>query len=413
MNIEARQRRRGWLFGTTTRKLYSLVLIVPVTLLFAIVWQSVGEQVAFAALERDGVKYIQALVPLEIALTNAESAAVNGSSVPPEQLAGAVDAVSVVDHELSGRLRTQDRWAGLRTKIKALPSGGSGATIIAAYGGTNDLLLALIDKVRNNSKLIRDPDADSYYLGDGAAQELPEGIIAAAHYTDLLVSAAGLSQADQAKALVDISSARSDLVSNAHDLSDDVRLAVEGTGSRSLGSALLNKLDRFNRSIDNLVPLMAPVLAGKGGIDVAQVVRGRAEMQTAAADLSAAVLSQIDIALRGRLSSLSQRRLLALGTLVVSVLLALAPIGSAMAVRRRRGTAGEQDPPPPSDRAHQGPAHQAAIHPALLHPAPAHQTLVPANPWPVEPVPAQWPGSRPHDASDPAYARWERFGAPQ
>jgi len=409
MTAGARQRRRGRPIGTIARSLLPLVLIVSVTVLFSIVWQSVGEQSDFAAQERNGVRYIQALEPLEIALTNAEAAAVNGGAAAPEPLARAVDAVALVDNELRDQLGTQDRWTGLRAKIASLPTGGSGAAVIAGYSGANDLLLALMDKVRNTSKLIRDPAADTYYLEDGAAQELPEGIVAAAQYTDLLVSVAKQSAAEQAKALVDINSARSDLVSNAHDLSDDVRLAVEGTGSRSLGGALLKKLDRFNQSIDSLVPLMSTVLAGKGSIEVAKVVRARDEMQTAGADLSAALLTQIDGALSSRLSSLSQRRLLAIATLVVPVLLAIATLGVPMLLalgpigRRRRGTApGEQDrpgTPPPAPAAHQ---------------APAQAVTIPPDPWPVEPVPAQWPEHRSHDdASNPEYARWERFGAPQ
>ena len=370
MTAGARQRQRGRPFGAVARMLLPLVLALSVLVLFGMVWQSVGEQSDFAKLERDGVRYIQALGPLEIALTDAESAAVNGGT-PPEPLTRAVDAVALVDSQLSDRLGTQDRWAGLRTKIESLPAGGNDATVIAAYGGATDLLLALIDRVRNNSKLIRDPQADIYYLEDGAAQELPEGIVAAAHYTDLLVSLTGLTGAARSSALVDISAAGNDLASNARDLSDDVRLAVEGTGSRSLGGALLSKLDRFNRSIDTLVPLMSPVLAGTGGIDSAQVVRGRDEMQAAAADLSAALLAQIDIALSDQLSSLNQRRLLALATLVVPALLALAPLGKALAARRRR------TPPPP---------------PAVIR-------------RPAEPV-AQ-------HASEPEYAQWERFSVPK
>ncbi|MEV7628986.1 hypothetical protein [Actinoplanes sp. NPDC089786] len=390
------------------------------TLLFSMVWQSVGEQVSFADLERDGVRYIQALVPLEIALANAESAAVSGAPPQREVLIRAVDAVAAVDSELGGRLRTQDRWTGLRTKIESLPASGTPATMIDAYSGTNDLLLALIDKVRNNSKLIRDPDADSYYLGDGAAQELPEGITAAAGYTDRLISAAGLTGSARADALVDINAARSDLVSNARDLTDDVRLAVEGTGSRSLGGALLNKLDRFNRSIDSLLPLMTPLTSGRGRIDVAQVGRARVEMQAAAADLSAALLDQIDIALRDRLSSLSQRRLLTIGTLVLAALLMLAPIVLGLVRRDRGTTAGRPDrpaPPPGPGRsapARPAPAHQAPAHQAPAHPAPAHQVSArqPAMHQTAAP-PAQWPPARTAAASDPEFARWERFGAPQ
>jgi len=432
MTAGARQRRRGRPLGTVTRSLLPLVLVVSVTVLFAIVWQSVGEQSAFATLERNGVRYLQALEPLEIALTNAQATAVNGGTASRESLTRTADAVTVVDNELREQLGTQDRWAGLRTKIEALPTDGAATAVIAAYSGADDLLLALMDKVRNSSKLIRDPTADTYYLEDGAAQELPEGIVAAAQYTDLLVSVAGASAADQAKALVDINSARSDLVSNAHDLSDDVRLAVEGTGIASLGGALLKKLDRFNQSIDNLVPLMSTLVSGKGGIDTAKVVRARDEMQSAAVELSAALLTEIDGALGDRLSSLSQRRLLAIATIVAPVLLAIgmlvaprlrgfAPTGLTRAARRRRGTVtAEKDGP---EALPQGPAHEpppqpvavqpVAVQPVTVQPATAQPATVPPEPWPVQPLPAQWPEPGPHEAANPQYARWERFGAPQ
>jgi len=398
MTAGSRQRRRGWAFGADARMLFPLALLVAVSVLFALVWQSVGEQSDYATSERDGVRYIQALGPLEIALTNAESAAVNGETAPREPLTRAIEAVALVDKELSGSLRTQDRWTELRTKIESLPTSGAGAAVISAYGGANDLLLALMDKVRNTSKLIRDPEADTYYLEDGAAQELPEGIVAAALYTDLLVSVAKQSAADQAKAVVDISSAKSDLASNAQDLSDDVRLAVEGSDGGGLGAALLSKLDRFNRSIDNLVPLMASLQAGKG-VDAAKVIKARDETQTAAADLSAALLTQIDGALHDRLSSLSHRRLLAIGILVVSVLVALAPIGLGLLARRRSATAIPAKAP-----AHQAPAHQA--------PEPEPEPAPAPVPVPV-PGPAQWPDPGPYNNSNSDYAQWERFGAPQ
>jgi hypothetical protein len=400
MTAGARQRLRTRRpFGSGTRMLFPIALVVSATVLFSLVWQSIGEQSTFAALERDGVRYIQALEPLEIAVTNAESAAVRGGSAPREPLALAVGAVAQADKELGERLRTEDRWTELRTKIESLPAEGAAASIITAYGGVSDLLLALMDKVRNTSRLIRDPAVETYYLEDGAAQELPEGIVAAAQYTDLLLSVVGKSAVDQAKASDDIKAAYSGLASNAEDLSDDVRLAVEGSGGGALGTALLSKLDRFNRSIDNLAPLMTPLSNGTGRIDAAKVVRSRDEMQAAAADLSASLLTQIDGALEDRLTSLSHRRLLAIGTLVVPVLLGLAPIVMAKVTRRRKDKAA-----PPQERPEAGPYDP-------VRPAPARPVTVPPTPWPAEPV--QWPESRPSEASSSEYARWERFGAPQ
>ena len=67
MTAGARQRRRGWAFGTDPQVLFPLVLLVAVSVLFALVWQAVGAQSDYANSERDGVRYIQALGPLEIA----------------------------------------------------------------------------------------------------------------------------------------------------------------------------------------------------------------------------------------------------------------------------------------------------------------------------------------------------------
>jgi hypothetical protein len=339
MTVRAHQHQRGRPIGALTRLLLPILLAMSVTALFAMVWQSVEEQSDFAELERDGVRYIQALGPLEIALTNAGAAAVGNGAASSDDLARAVDAVAVADRELGERLGTQDRWAGLRAKIEALPADGADAATISAYGTVSDLLLALMDKVRNSSKLVRDPAADLYYLGDGAAQELPESIVAATRYTNLLVALPGLPAADRATTLIDINTAASGLAGNARDLSDDVRLAVEGTGSQSLGSALLSRLDRFNRAVDNLLPLMKPLESGRNSVDAGQVGQGREEMQTAAADLSSALLDQIDIGLNDRISSLDRRRLLASGIFVISILLACVPAGLALvnARVRRRG----------------------------------------------------------------------------
>lgn len=332
MSVRTRQHQRGRPIGAVTRLLLPLLLAMSVTALFTMVWQSVGEESDFAELERDGVRYIQALGPLEIALTNAGSAAVAGTTTKPEDLTRAVDAVAAADRDLGERLGTQDRWAGLRAKIEALPTDGSRTETIAAYGTVSDLLLALMDKVRNNSQLVRDPDADLFYLGDGAAQELPESIVAATRYTNLLISLPNLTGSERSNTIIDISTSGSALAGNARDLSDGVRLAVEGTESQSLGSALLSRLDRFNRAVDNLTPLMS----ARNGTDADQVIKRRDEMQTAAADLSSALLTQIDAGLQTRLDSLSRQRLLATGIFVVSVLLALTPTALALAGRFRR-----------------------------------------------------------------------------
>lgn len=326
MTAGAQQPRRDRVFGSIGRFLLPLVLAMSVTVLFSMVWQSVGDDAEFAASERDGVRYIRALVPLEIALANAGSAVVDGEAAPTEALTGPMDVVAAVDRELGEQLGSQDRWSGLRAEIQNLPTTGKSAETIAAYGTANDLLLALIERVRNSSQLILDPEADIYYLQDGAAQELPESITAAARYTDLLVSTTG-----KTAATLEINAAAADLRNNAQDLSDNVRLAVEGSGSENLGSALLTKLDRFNQAVDGALALLK-----NGRVDTTQVAQARSETRVAAADLAEAILAQIDIALEERISSLDQTRLLAAGAYAVAVLLALVPAILGLVSRRPR-----------------------------------------------------------------------------
>jgi hypothetical protein len=405
-----RERRRGRTLSNVLRLVLPLILLAPLTVLFAMVWQTAGDQAGVASLERHGVSYIEALGPLEIALTNAQSTAVNGGSANRGSLTGPVDAVSRVDERLGDELRTHDRWTELRTKIESLPASGSSTAVHAAYTDASDLLLALTDKIRNDSKLIRDPEADTYYLEDGAAQELPESVASAAQYTDLIIIAAGQPSGNQSSSLSGIATARSELSSNGSDVSEDVRLAVEGTGSRNLGPTLLSKLDRFNRALDALIPASSRQESRVTGADVSRVVQARDELQSAAADLSKTLLGQIDDALRSRQSGLSQRRAVAVVTLLVGIALALAPLALAMLGRRgerhhgtsrRRGQSGGQ----PGAGGQFGPGgHADADQPA--HAAGSARAVEPDQ-WRPEPAVPQ--GAR----SDPQYAAWERFDVSQ
>ncbi|GIE75516.1 hypothetical protein Aph02nite_14660 [Actinoplanes philippinensis] len=348
MTVRAHQHQRGRPISAAARLLLPILLAMSVTALFVMVWQSVDEQSRFASLERDGIRYIQELGPLEIALTNAGTAALGDDPAAPADLGRAVAAVAAVDRDLGERLSAQDRWAGLRAKIEALPADGTDQEIIAAYGTVNDLLLALMDKVRNSSQLVRDPSADLFYLGDGAAQELPESIVAASRYTNLLLTLSKLPASERPAALIEINTEASGLASNARDLSDDIRLAVEESGTQGLGSALLSRLDRYNRAVDNLLPLAS----ARNGVNTEQVTLARGELQTAAAELSAALLTQIGLGLDDRISTLDQRRLTAIGILVVSVLAALIPVGLSLAGRIRRTRAARNSGTPGHAPAH-------------------------------------------------------------
>lgn len=357
-SISPDRRSRGAV-AFIVRLVLPLALIVPTVVLFRMHRQTSGDDSAFATTERHGVAYLRVLVPLEIELVNAQSAAVAGDPVQREPLIAAIDGVARLDGEYGAELRTHDRWADVRAKIEAVPPTGSPATLFAAYSEAVDLLVDLVSKVRENSGLARDPYAATFNLSDGGAQELPDGIAAAGRYTGLVLQARRLPQAGQADALFGIAAARSDLIGSARDLSEDVQAAARSTESQRLDGSLLTKIDAFSRATDALVPATATASATLTA-DPAQLAKRRDDVVRAGAALSASLLSEIDALLGERLAELASRDTMAVAALAVAVLLGLvAPVASVLpALRRRRRGTGTPPARRPDDAA-MGPQHES------------------------------------------------------
>ncbi|MEU7876412.1 hypothetical protein [Dactylosporangium sp. NPDC049140] len=319
------------------RLVLPVALIAPTAVLFGLQRQSTDDDSAFAVTERHGVAYLQALVPLEIELVNAQSVAAAGNPVQGGPLTAAVGSAARLDDEYGGELLTYDRWADVRNKIEAVPPTGTPAALFDAYGEAIDLLVDLVDNVRSASGLARDPHAETYNLADGGAQELPEGIAAAGRYAGLVLQARRLPAAAQADALFGIAAARSDLIGSARDLSEDVQRAAQGTANQSLDTSLLTKIDGFSRAADALVP-SAETASTTLAVDPARFAKDRDDLVRAGADLSASLLSKIDGLLRERVSSLESREAAAVATLVAAILLGLAAPALTLlqALRRRR-----------------------------------------------------------------------------
>lgn len=320
------------------RPLLVFALLIPVGVLFGQAWQGQSDRLEFAARERQGIEYLTTLGQVTTALTDAQSAAVAGRPVDRAAVTRAVDAASAVDDRLGEELRTSERWSGLRVKIEALSSvpAGDKARVYDAYGEVTDLLLALYGKVRENSQLIRDPEADTYFLQDGAAEELPESVIAAGRFADLVVLAAARPAAERTAAIADLNAARGAVLDPAADLADGLQSAVDSTESRTLGANLLSRLDRFRRSMDGLAT-SAGSLDGRSPLPAADRLNpARIEVQSAASELSNAILAELDVLIADRQSSIRTERVVSLVTLVVAVLGCAAPTVLALTGRRRR-----------------------------------------------------------------------------
>ncbi|MFI5488706.1 hypothetical protein [Micromonospora echinaurantiaca] len=338
-----RARRRPSAPARLLPPLLVVALLAPVALLFGLTWRHTDDDRALAARERLGVTYLSALAPVTDALVDAQSAAVAGRPVPGEPLTRAVEAAATVDTRIGSELRSQERWAGLRAKLEALrdrpPAEPEAA--FAAYSEVTDLLLDLYRKVRESSGLVRDPGSDSFFLQDGAGQELPEAVVATGRLADLTALAARRPAADRLRTATDLAALRVAALTPADDLVTDLRAAVDNTESTDLGTNVLTPLDTYQRAVEALAAASNPA-ARTGVVDPTQVAAARLNAQAAATQLQPVILAELDALLAERVDALDQDRRLALGAVGLAVLL-LATLGGVLlaAARRARRRAAE------------------------------------------------------------------------
>ncbi|GAB3797074.1 hypothetical protein [Micromonospora zhanjiangensis] len=262
--------------GVLLPLLLTVALLIPVGVLFGQVWRDVDADRTFAARERDGVGYLRALIPVATALADAQTTALTGRPTNREAVDRAVQNAAAVDSRLGGALRTQERWAGLRAKIEALPERrlANPNDTLTAYRETTDLLLALFDKVRDSSGLVRDPDADAAQLQQAAGRDLPTALIATGRLADAVALAPARPNSEAMNTVADLTAARLAALGSVNAVVNALRSAVDSTESTELGGNVLTKFDRYQRAAEQLAftsaqpPAAAPKQpAGTGSTD--------------------------------------------------------------------------------------------------------------------------------------------------
>jgi hypothetical protein len=337
-------RRRAEGAGRLVRSLVLIAVLIPVTVLFVQLRDATGEEKSVAEKERHGVTYLTALWQLTVALTDAQAAAVAGQRpADAEALPKAVAAVGRIDERLGDELRSHDRWGGLRTRIEALPDRfADPSAAYTAYTATTEMLLGLFAKVRETSDLIRDPDADAYFLEDAAAEELPEATVAVGRLTDLSLIAPSRPPSQRIATIATLTAVRTAVTDPAGDLAQDLRSAVDSTKSSTLSGSLLGRLDLYQRTMDNFAAVSAPG-ANEVAPAAAPIGQARTEVQAAAAGLGETIYTELGRLVATRIDSLADRQRFTLATLALAVLLVVTPI-TVMYLPRRRAHVEEQPP---------------------------------------------------------------------
>jgi len=354
-----------------------LVLLVPVSFLFFQSYDSVNDRRTATQREIQGVAYLRALGHLTLTIAEAQAASVAGQGANQEAVAAAVSQVAAVDDRYGDALRTHDRWSGVRAKIDSLRSDprANAPTALVAYQEVTDLLLGLYGKVRDQSGLVHDPDADAFQLQESVGANLPIAVVAAGRLADNAVYASGLPEDKRPAVLPDIALARVTLTYSAGRLIDGLRAASDDTESRTLGGNVLSTLDRFQLTTQALLSVSGQ--AGLPASDPSMIAVQRAEVQKASGELSATILNEADRLLDSRRDALTRDRLLLLAAGILALVLALLAfvvlvLGARTARTNARLAARASAPEPipqrqrpvggpPEDQAAWGPARAGVV----------------------------------------------------
>lgn len=333
MSITVENRRNR--SRSATAAVLTVLLLVPLGVLFSRVWDTTTDDRAATTKELQGVEYLTRLGRLVTVLTELQAAAVQGSKTAPADLPEVVGAVAEVDQRLGATLHTRERWADLRAKIDGLPTvTGDPLAVYQAYVGASDLLLALFNAVRDNSGLLRDPDNDVSHLQQAIAADLPEAAIQTSRMGDLSLI---LADAKKQEITLMFGASIAAVTESVDELTESLETAVTDTTSRTLSSNIIGPLDTFRRGVEALTHNANP----SGTPDEAAMVVGRTQMRQTLATVDGTILREMDGLLRQRLDNIDADRreaLLVAGAAILIALVALATI-SGVVIRRRRPTA--------------------------------------------------------------------------
>jgi hypothetical protein len=332
----------------------ALAVIVPVIVVATWAASDASASANTATSEQRGVRYLQPLTRLLTVLVTAQGAAVRGEAVDAAAVQAQINAVEKVEAQYGSDLSTGARWPTLRDSIKELSQrpGAAGLEAYQKWSQAVDLTVALMRRVGDTSKLILDPELDTYYLMDAGLLRLPEVIQAAGQLADLLVvTRASRSAQDEIRLGV----LRDRIATASAAVNNGLGKVVDTTSSGRVGSALLSPLDQFGAATDALAPSVAVAMMPPlpDNVPAASVgVRDSAER------LANTVWTQLDDLLDSRASGHGNRRLLTFAAALVGIVAGI--LVGLLLWRRRpaapaRPVAEPTQPTPPGQSG--GPAH--------------------------------------------------------
>ncbi len=300
-----------------------VLLVLPMAVIFTLLWSARAADLTFNQDERRGVRYLGPLTKLLDTVTQQQSEVVQGHGAVSAEVDQAVATVDAADREEGGRLQTTERWGQLRQQILDVTGRAdlNPAEAFTTYSGVVDLTVQLIRKAGDTSNLILDPKLDAYYLMNATLLRVPEMLVSSGRYTDLVRIVAGTGKATDPDTLAQLASVRDQVLASADDLTAGLRKSFEATRSKSLVPTLLRQLDDFRTAVDTLAPRVSPVQSGPARSPNPDGVQlNQDDLQRAAIALDGVALGQLDELLKTRLDAIGRQRVYALAALLAGVL---------------------------------------------------------------------------------------------
>jgi hypothetical protein len=332
---------------TWNNVVWALLVLAVVAPIAFLANQSIGaanDRRSATIRERHAVAYLTALAPLTGEVFLAQAFALRGGSISFDDLSAAVARVAEADRQWGDELRTRERWSALEQAIGVIYGGmaGDSEQVAATYQEIVSQLLALHGRVRDQGGLLVDPDLDAHYLAETVATELPATLAAVEDYANGLLLVADAEPDDQIEPVTEVMTAAEAVAEGSEEISEFLELAVSQTDSPTLGQDLINELDTFRRSVDQL-GIAGSVLEAN-----AAVVDGRrVAVRNAGTILQTKILSTLDRLLAARANRLAGAQRVVLMWVAPAALLTVVVL--VMMLGRRRDVRVIEGPPEPPD----------------------------------------------------------------
>jgi methyl-accepting chemotaxis protein len=304
------------------------VFVLPVVFLAWLLLSNGYRAVDFAADEVEGVAYVQAVSDVMIAVSERQRVLRYGfdvtqggivSNVVPEK--GALDAAlreavqrwEQVDQRLGAKMKLQVSAQKVREEVALLldtvpQAAGQQAVAVRALGALKDLAVRAAD----GSKLILDPDLDSYYVMDLMVLRIPKMIYEADSAVALLATTHAATPVEQVRLLETLTKLRQ----AARDGQQGIALAAENNESGIVAGDLQHQINALVPQIEQtaqLIELNGRMVQGGTGYDRTSVLTADEELLNALIGLQKTAGQTLDQILTTRITVLETGLFASLG----------------------------------------------------------------------------------------------------